>query len=76
MVLQISNKNGILNIFVKFTEKHLRCSLDYIEKESSKQMFSCKFCEIFQNTYFIGHLRTAASNALRLVYCTESFSWK
>ena len=72
MVLQISNKNGILNIFVKFTEKHL--SGNYIEKEYSKQIFSCKFCEIFQNTYFIGHLRTAASNALRLVHCTESFS--
>ena len=24
-------------------------------------MFSCEFCEIFKNTYFLEHLRTAAS---------------
>ena len=24
------------------------------------QMFSCEFCEIYKNTYFVEHLRTAA----------------
>ena len=25
-------------------------------------MFSCEICEIFKNTYFVEHLRTAASD--------------
>ena len=25
-------------------------------------MFSCQICEIFKNTYFVEHLRTAASD--------------
>ena len=25
------------------------------------QVFSCEFCEIFNNTFFTGHLRTTAS---------------
>ena len=29
-------------------------------KETPAQVFSCEFCEIFKNTYFLEHLRTAA----------------
>ena len=29
-------------------------------KETPRQEFSCKYCEIFKNTYFEEHLRTAA----------------
>ena len=29
-------------------------------KETPRQVFSCKYCEIFKNTYFEEHLRTAA----------------
>ena len=28
---------------------------------SSKQVFSCEYCENFKNNYFVKHLRTAAS---------------
>ena len=28
----------------------------FIKKETLAQMFFCKFCEIFKNTFFIGHL--------------------
>ena len=27
-------------------------------------VFSCEYCEIFQNTYFEEHLRTAASKSM------------
>ena len=30
-------------------------------KIGTTQVFSCKYCEIFKNTYFEEHLRTAAS---------------
>ena len=29
-------------------------------------MFSCKFCEIFKNTYFVEHLQTAASEFINM----------
>ena len=31
------------------------------EKETSTQVFSCEYCEIFKNTNFEDYLRTAAS---------------
>ena len=31
-----------------------------LEKKSPKQVFFCKYCEIFNNTCFEEHLRTAA----------------
>ena len=41
-------------------------SLLIIKKEISAQVFSCEFCEVFKNTFFIEHLRAIASglNAL------------
>ena len=33
----------------------------FIEKETLGQVFSCEFCEIFDNTVFIENLRTTAS---------------
>ena len=32
-----------------------------LRKVIPTQVFSCKYCEIFDNTYFEEHLRTAAS---------------
>ena len=29
--------------------------------ETPTQVFSCEYCEIFKNTYFEEHLRTAAN---------------
>ena len=31
-----------------------------LKKETLVQVFSCEFCEIFQNTFFTGHLWTTA----------------
>ena len=31
-------------------------------------MFSCKYCEIFRNTYFEERMQTAASNDVKLMY--------
>ena len=36
-------------------------SLQFYQKETSTLMFSCEYCEIFNNTYFEEHLRTTAS---------------
>ena len=36
-------------------------------KENPPQVFSCKYCEIYKNSYFEEHLRTAAS-ALIITY--------
>ena len=53
---------GVLRNFAKFTGKHLCQSLFFfIKKESLAQVFSCEFCEISTNTFFIEHLRTTAS---------------
>ena len=34
---------------------------NFIKKESSIQVFSCEFWEIFKNNYFLEHLQTSAS---------------
>ena len=33
----------------------------FLKKQSLAQVFSCEFCEIYKNTFFTEHLRTAAS---------------
>ena len=56
-----SMKIGVLKNFTKFTGKH-RCqslfllSCNFIKKETLTQVFSCKFCKIFKNTFFTEHL--------------------
>ena len=46
---------GVLRKFAKFTGKHLclRIFLNkvVIKEETLAQVFSCKFCELFKNTY-------------------------
>ena len=64
---------GVLKNFSKFTVKHLCQSLffckvagqacNFIKKETLVQLFSCKFCEIFKNTFFTEHLRTTTSGS-------------
>ena len=34
---------------------------NFTKKRIQPQVFSCEYCEIFKNTYFDKHLRTAAS---------------
>ena len=59
-----SIKRAVLNNFAISTGKHLCwspfCS-SFLLKETPKQIFSCKYCEIFKNTYFEEHLQKAAS---------------
>ena len=72
MLRQKQSPGGVVRKGVeKFTEKHCTkvsfliklqaeaCKL--IKKEILAQVFPCEFCEIFKNTYFEEHLRTAAS---------------
>ena len=36
-------------------------SINYtIKKETLAQVFSCEFCKIFKNTFFVKHLRITA----------------
>ena len=39
---------------------HRRCSIKG-DLKGPAQVFACEYCEIFKNTYFEKHLRTAAS---------------
>ena len=40
--------------------------LQLYQKETSTQLFSCEYCEVFKNTYFEEHLRTADSGQISL----------
>ena len=59
-----SLRKGAFKNFAKVTGKHLRQSLFFnkvfIKKETPAQVFSCEYCEIFKNTFFIEHLWTTA----------------
>ena len=54
---------GVLKNFKKFTGKHLRQSafLDKVADLRPAHVFSCEFCESFQNTFFVEHLRANTS---------------
>ena len=62
-----SIKKALLKSFAMSPGKHLCWSPFLImlqlemQVESPTQVFSCEYCEIFKNTYFEEHLRTAAS---------------
>ena len=44
---ELFRKKGALKNFAKFTGKELQLC----QKETSAQMFSCEFCEMFKNTF-------------------------
>ena len=59
---------------IHYRSSHQRCSVkklflkvsqnsqeNFIKKETLAQMFSCEFCETFENTFFTEHLWTTAS---------------
>ena len=54
-------KEDVLENFAIFTDKHLHWSL--LKKVTLAQVSSCKFCEVFKNTYFSEHLQTATSRS-------------
>ena len=62
VVQRCSVKKGVLRNFTKFTGKHLcQCLffnkvaglLQLFKKETLAQVFSCQFCEISKNTFFL-----------------------
>ena len=58
-----SIEKGVLKNFAKFTGKSL-CRKIFLNKVAgSLQVFSCEFCEIFKNNYFVEHLQMAASKS-------------
>ena len=65
-----SFEKGALKNFEKFTRKHLCQSLFSNKRETPTKIFSCEFCKIFKNTYFVEHLRTNASAPVASInYC-------
>ena len=66
-----SIEKGVLKYFTKFAWKHLCQSLFFNKvAETLAQVFSCRFCEIFKNTFFTEHLRATA-----LILFVESFQF-
>ena len=45
---------------------------NFIKKETLAQVFSCEFCEISKNTFFIEHLRWLLKNGVLKLYCFPS----
>ena len=62
---EVFYKKFVLKVFAKFTRKHLRQNLflnkDKGLKETLAQVFSCEFCEIFNNSFLTELIRTTAS---------------
>ena len=68
-----SVKKEVLKKFAKFSGKHLcqshfwnkapglRAPTLFKKKNTLSQVFSCKFCGLFQNTFFTEHLWTSTS---------------
>ena len=52
---------SIKKVFTKFTGKKTQ-SCNFIKKEISKQLFSCKLCKNFKNSFFTRHFWTTAFN--------------
>ena len=60
------NKIALKN-FSKFTRKRLYWSLFFNKVAGLRpttQVFSCEFCKIFKNNFFVEHLRTSASGSI------------
>ena len=64
----VSYKKDFLKNLTKFTVKHLHQSFqslisacNFVQKETLAQVFSCEFCKMFKNTYFLEHFWTRAS---------------
>ena len=50
------------NTCVRFSFLIMLQALQFYEKETHTQVFSCEFCEIFKGTIFTEHLRIATSD--------------
>ena len=64
-------KRGVLKNFAKFTGKHqyqrkMPEACNFTKTETLTQLFSCEFCETFQNTFFYKTPPMAASGNMTL----------
>ena len=57
-VFNVHRKTPVLVSLLQYSCKP--SSLQLYSKEISTQVFSCEYCEIFENIYFEEHLRAAA----------------
>ena len=58
MLLKISkNSQENTGAGVPFLMKLPKACNIIIQKENLEQVFSCEFCKVFKNTFFIEHLR-------------------
>ena len=58
-ILQNSQKNSCATVSILIKLQAETC--DFIKKEALAQVFSWEFCKISKNTFFVEHLRAAAS---------------
>ena len=54
--LDVFCRIGVLRNFAKFTGKHL-CQSLFFNEETQTKVFSCEFCEIPKNAFFIKHVQ-------------------
>ena len=63
----VLSKNVILEISQNSQENTCASACNFIKKETLAQVFSCKFCEISESTFFTEQLWTTTSVAVRAV---------
>ena len=65
---------GILKNFTIFSVKHLRWSLFFsYQKKTPTQVLSWEYCEIFETSFFIEHLRCLLLKGSIMDFLLESF---
>ena len=78
----VARRCSIKKLFLKISKNtktsswtRLSFLIKFIKREASVQRFSCEFCKMFQSTYFVEHLQTAASDFLvfYLVFVIEYY---
>ena len=69
--------------FQKFRKIHRKTpapeslfSFNFIKKETQRQVFSCEFCKVPKNTFFVEHLRTNGQDwsSLAITVIVSTFS--
>ena len=75
---EVLYKKDVLKNFKKLTGKQLLpLTCNFIKKETLRQVFSCKFCKVFKNTFFTEHLPlTASSKRLNLLFTVRQINCK
>ena len=83
-IVDIFSSNKLLNKIVTKFYYFANCknalkryeACNFIKKETLAQVFYCKSCEIFKNTFFTEHLRTNASGSINITHTrNKSFTY-